>query len=235
MKMFLKIFNYFSLAEKLIWLFSVSLISVSFFVLDGTGYFSYLASLVGVTALILCAKGNPLGQVLCIVFGLMYAVISFGFSYYGEVITYMCMSVPMAVLSLVSWLKNPFEGNKSEVAVNTISKKEAPLIFILAVAVTFVMYFALKYFGTANLIPSTFSVFTSFIAVYLTMRRSPYFALAYAVNDVVLVVLWILACFVDIGYLSVVMCFGVFLINDLYGFVNWQKMQKKQSNLIKNK
>ena len=224
-----KLFNYFTTAEKVIWSGSFAAISISFFVFDGEGYLSYLASVIGITALILCARGNPLGQLMCIVFGLMYAFISFGFAYYGEVITYLGMSVPMAALSLISWLRNPFKGNKSQVAVNRITKREIPFMLVLAVIVTALMYFALELFGTANLIPSTISVFTSFVAVYLTYRRSPYFALAYGINDVVLMVLWILACLVDISYLSVVICFGVFLVNDIYSFVNWRRMQKRQA------
>lgn len=51
------------------------------------------------------------------------------------------------------------------------------------------LYFILRAFNTANIIPGTISVTTSFVAVYLTFRRSPYFALAYAANDVVLIVL----------------------------------------------
>ena len=85
-------------------------------------------------------------------------------------------------------------------------------------------YFILKHFNTANIIPSTLSVATSFIAVYLTFRRSPYFALAYAANDVVLIVLWTLAAVEDISYLSVIICFILFLVNDLYGFVSWKRM-----------
>ena len=75
---------------------------------------------------------------------------------------------------------------------------------------------------------STLSVSTSFIAAYLTFRRSPYFALAYAANDVVLIILWTMASFIKTSYISVVICFVVFLINDLYGFVSWLKMEKRQ-------
>jgi nicotinamide riboside transporter PnuC len=78
------------------------------------------------------------------------------------------------------------------------------------------------------MIPSTISITTSFIAAYLTFRRSPYFALAYASNDIVLIVLWVLASFKDISYISVVICFAVFLFNDLYGFYNWQRLEKTQ-------
>ena len=87
----------------------------------------------------------------------------------------------------------------------------------------------LKYFNTANIVPSTLSVTTSFLAVYLTFRRSPYFAVAYATNDIVLIILWILASFSDIRYISVVVCFVSFLLNDIYGFISWQKMKTRQS------
>ena len=70
---------------------------------------------------------------------------------------------------------------------------------------------------------------TSFLAVYLTFRRSPYFALAYAANDIVLIVLWTLASAYDIRYISVVVCFAAFFVNDLYGYINWQKMKLRQA------
>lgn len=95
--------------------------------------------------------------------------------------------------------------------------------------ITLAFYFILEACGTANMIPSTISVTTSFIAVYLTFRRSPLYALGYAANDIVLIVLWILATIEDMTYLSVVICFAMFLVNDIYGFVNWRKMRKKQT------
>ena len=209
---------------------SILLILSSFLVFGGEDPLSLFTSVLGVVALILCAKGNPLGQLLVIIFGLIYAYISFTFSYYGELITYGLMTVPMAVLSLISWLRNPHKGNHAEVEVNRITKREIPLLAALSVLVTVALYFALDIFGTAYILPSTISVFTSFIAVYLTFRRSPYFALAYAVNDVVLVVLWVLASFEDTSYVAVATCFGVFLINDVYGFINWKRIEKRQAS-----
>lgn len=113
---------------------------------------------------------------------------------------------------------------------NVIHKKEVFFMSLAAVIITGIFYFILKYFNTANLIPSTISVTTSFVAVYLTFRRSPYFALAYASNDIVLIILWILASIYDAKYISVVVCFVAFLVNDIYGFVNWCKMKKRQNN-----
>lgn len=223
-----RLLNYFTKFEIGLWTVSVLSILISFFAFDSKNYLALVASLVGATFLVLLAKGNPLGQFLTIIFSLIYGVISFGFSYYGEVITYLGMSMPMATIALISWLKNPYKGNKTEVAVNKLSKKEIPIMFILALVVTIAFYFILKHFNTANLIPSTLSVTTSFLAAYLTFRRSPFYALAYAANDLVLIVLWVLATTEDVTYISVVICFIVFLVNDLYGFINWKQMEKRQ-------
>lgn len=225
-----KILNCFSKLEIILWITSVLLIAISFFIFERENYLTLLASLVGVTALIFNAKGNPFGQLLMVLFSLLYGIISYTFAYYGEMVTYLGMTMPMAVFALISWMKNPYKGNRSEVKVNIISCKENVLMWIATVAVTFIFYFVLRYFNTANIIPSTISVTTSFLAVYLTFRRNPYFALAYAANDIVLIVLWMLASIFDMRYTSVAVCFVAFLFNDIYGFISWQEMKKRQMN-----
>ena len=223
-----KLTTYFSKGELALWGSSAGLILVSFFLFDRVNFMTLVASLIGVTSLIFNAKGNPIGQALIIAFSLLYGIISYGFSYYGEMITYLGMTAPMALFALISWLKNPYNGNRAEVAVNRISKTETVFMCGLTAMVTIVFYFILAHFRTANMIPSTVSVATSFIAVYLTFRRSPYFALAYAANDVVLIVMWSLAAVENIRYLSVIICFVMFLLNDLYGFASWKRMEIRQ-------
>ena len=220
--------KYLSITDIILWTSSVMVIMVAFFLFDRNNYLTLFASLIGVTSLIFNAKGNPLGQLLMIIFSLLYGIISYTFSYYGEMITYLGMTMPMAVFAFVSWLKNPYNGNRSEVKVNTISKKEIFFMLLITIVVTVVFYFILEFFNTSYIVPSTLSVTTSFIAVYLTFRRSPYFALVYAANDIVLIILWILASMYEIYYISVVVCFVAFLINDVYGYISWLKMKNKQ-------
>lgn len=223
--------NYFTKGEIILWCFSAALIVVSFIIFERKSIPTLAASLIGVTSLILSAKGNPTGQLLIVIFSILYGIISFNLSYYGEMITYLGMTAPMAVFALISWLKNPYKGNRTEVKVNRLKKAEIPILILLTAAVTVLFYFILKAFNTANLIPSTISVTTSFIAVYLTFRRSAFFAAAYAANDMVLIVLWAMAALRNKSYLSVVICFIVFLINDIYGFVNWLKIRKRQEKI----
>lgn len=183
--------NYFTKGELTLWCTSIAFIIVSFFLFDRSSFLTLAASLIGVTSLIFNAKGNPFGQFLAVIFSILYGIISFTFSYYGEMITYLGMTAPMAVFALISWLRNPYNGNKSEVKVNRLRAKE--LIFLTAI-VTYLFYYILTAFDTANLIPSTLSVTTSFLAVYLTFRRSAFYAIGYAANDIVLIILWTLIC-----------------------------------------
>lgn len=221
--------NYFTIGEIVLWCSSVVLIIASFCIFGRTHYLTLTASLIGVTSLIFNAKGNPAGQALMIIFSVIYGIISFFCAYYGEMITYLGMTAPMAVFALISWLKNPYRGNKAQVKVNSISKREIILMAIAAVVVSVGFYFILSAFNTANIVPSTISVTTSFLAVYLTFRRSAYFALAYAANDIVLIVLWILAAIEETSYICVIVCFFAFLANDIYGFLNWRRMSILQA------
>ena len=229
MKSLKSIAKYFSVGEILLWSCSVLLIIVSFCVFDRRNYLTLASSLIGVTSLIFTAKGNPIGQILMIVFSLLYGYISFVFTYYGELLTYLCMTMPMAIFALISWLKNPYKKNKAEVKVNRLKKGEPVFMWIATAIITLIFYFILSAFYTKNIIPSTISVTTSFLAVYLTFRRNPFYAIGYAANDIVLIVLWILASIENTSYLSVVVCFVTFLANDIYGFISWQKMAKKQA------
>ena len=214
--------------EYILW--GVSLITVfcSYFFSSEQSVISLISSLVGVSALIFVSAGNVLGQALTVVFAVLYGIVSFQLRYYGEMITYLAMTAPMAICALVSWIKHPYK-DKNVVEVGTVSKKQGVFLFVSSIFVTVAFYFILGAFNTANLIVSTVSVLTSFVASALTFLRSPFYALAYALNDIVLIVLWVLASIQDVRYLPMIFCFVMFLINDLYGFFNWSRMRKHQS------
>lgn len=222
-------FCYFKKEEIILWCSSVILILGSFALFDRTNYLTLAASVIGVTSLIFNAKGNPFGQLLMVIFSALYGIISFDLAYYGEMLTYLGMTAPMAVVALISWLRNPYRGNKAEVKVNHIKKNEYVFMWIAAVTVTVIFYFILEYFNTAHIIPSTISVTTSFVAVYLTFRRSPYYAVGYAANDIVLIILWGMASLENISYISVVVCFIAFFANDIYGYLSWCEMGRRQT------
>lgn len=221
-------FKNFTKTEWGIWIFSLVAVLVSFFLNTQKDAVTLISCLIGVTALIFISKGDPIGQILAVVFALGYSVASYTQKYYGEMITYLGMSTPMSIAAMVAWFKNPHKAGENEVRVGKMNAKKWVFLCVSAVAVTVAFYFILRALNTANLIVSTLSVTTSWFAAMLVFFRSPYYGVAYGLNDVVLVILWVVATVKNPEYLPMVINFSVFLLNDLYGFVNWQRMHRRQ-------
>ena len=215
--------------EMGLWLASVAVIAGTYIGFQAGDALALIASLIGVTSLIFLARGHALGQVLMIVFSVMYGVIAVQSRYYGEAITYLGMTAPMALLALITWLRNPYQGS-AEVAVRRLTGRQWLVMFILTLVVTAVFYFILRWMGNAALAVSTLSITTSFAAAFLTAMRSPYYALGYALNDIVLIILWVMAALTDLSAVPMVACFTMFFLNDMYGFINWRRMEKRQQN-----
>ena len=215
--------------EWLIWLSSLAIVLVSNLLTADLDILTLAAALIGVTSLIFAAKGNVWAQILMVVFSILYGIISFRFRYWGEMITYLGMTMPMAVWSAITWFKNPSEGNSSEVAIRKLTRRHVIWLTVSTVLVTVVFYYILMILDTPNIVFSTISIVTSFLAAALTMLRSSYYAVGYAANDVVLIVLWVLASFENPSYIPVVVNFVIFFVNDMYGFVSWKKREVRQA------
>ena len=228
-----KFFRAFSAFEICLWGISSALV-IGSALLSRAGALNAVAAEIGVTSLVLIAKGYPVGQFLTALFCVLYAVISYTVRYYGEMITYLAMTLPCAVVTMVQWLRHPFQKGEPEVEVK---KMTAPVFLVLSIVdiiVTVLFYFILRALDTPNLWISTLSVATSFLAVGMMFLRSPYYALAYAANDIVLIALWVIASFRDASYLPTVVNFVAFLANDVYGFLSWRRMQRRQAQTKKS-
>lgn len=215
--------------EWLLWICSLAAVLISNILPGHLDILTLAAALIGVTSLIFAAKGNVWAQILMIVFSILYGIISYRFRYWGEMITYLGMTLPMAVWSMITWIRNPSADNGSEVEIQRLNRKHIGGLVLFTAAVTVVFYYTLKSLGTPNMVFSTISVTTSFLAASLTMLRSSYYALGYAANDIVLIVLWILASLKDPAYIPVVVNFSIFFLNDMYGFISWKKREIRQA------
>lgn len=213
--------------EWLLWLGSLLIVILSNLVSGSVDVLTLVAVCVGITSLIFAAKGNVWAQILMIVFSILYGIISWRFRYWGEMITYLGMTMPMAVWSTITWIRNPSK-NGNEVEIQKLNRKHIVGLSVFSVAVTAAFCYILHVLDTPNIVFSTISITTSFLAASLTMLRSSYYALGYAMNDIVLIVLWVLASLKNPAYIPVAVNFAIFFLNDLYGFVSWKKREAVQ-------
>lgn len=216
--------NNLTLKEKSIWICSLLIITVANIFIGDFDFLILITSCIGVTSLILAAKGNVWSQILMVVFSILYGIISAQFHYWGEMITYLGMTMPMAIFSTITWKKNPSENGK-EVKIQKLQGQHIIILLLSSILVTFLFHIILTKLKTPNLIFSTISITTSYLAAALTMLRSSYYAMGYAANDLILITLWTLATLENPLYLSVTIIFVIFFFYDIYGFISWKQRE----------
>ncbi len=223
-----KFFAYFTIFEWCLWGIGIVAITASFFIFSAGDILSYLSSVFGLTSLILMAKGNFVGLIIGVVFALTYAMFSYTQAYYGEMLIYLCVYLPLKIISIFNWIKNKFGKNVMQVKVGTFRRTECIVCSLLIFVLTMPFYFLLKYLNTDNLTISTISLIPSLAATYCMLRRIEYFSLCYVVNDIVMVIMWSIKLSDGFDALPSVIAFSFFILNDLYSFINWKRLKKKQ-------
>lgn len=221
-------------AEWALWICSLVAVSaaaaVSFSLFpDSADWLTLAASLAGVTSLVFLAKADVWGQILSIAFNITYALAAFNNRFYGETILYFCLHLPTAVCTLIVWIRNRFRKEDTVIKIEKTSPLKTLTVCILGAGVTAGAYFLLKHLNTDSLALSAVSVYTSFVAISLMVLRSPYYALVYAANDIVLIVLWTISAIAAPANAVMVVCFVAYLANDLYALYNWRRIRRSQA------
>ncbi len=231
MKKLFKDWNWFEITLLLLSLIGLSL---CFAFTKDRLWLSYIASMIGVISVLAVAKGLVSAPIICIIYSVIYSIISIMQHYYGEAIIYLGLMIPIDVASIVSWFKNRNNENSSTIKINKIHGLEYLYLLIGSIITTVAFYFLLKALNTSELIISTISLKTSVVASYLMLRRCSYYALGFMANDIVLIVLWsMLVVNSGLQFLPSAISFCIFFINDLYGFIHWKIEEKKQNNTNK--
>lgn len=187
-----------------------------------------ICSIVGIITALLLAKGKNLGQIFGLLIVILYSMVSFKNKYYGEVIIYLCIMLPMYIIGIISWIKHQ-NNELNTVEVNHIKTKEWIVVSIISIFVFIGIYFLLKAFNTSQLFISSLSVIDSLFSIYLGIRRSKYSFHFYVVNDLILIALWGIPV-ISGSLILLPMLFNpiINLINDMYGIHNWKKLEKLQ-------
>ena len=220
-----KIFGKWHAAELSLYLIGLALIIIMS-VCFGASWISAITGLFGLSSVLFAAKGKVIGILFTWIMIVFYSILSYKNKYYGEVFINVFMLFPMTIVSLVAWIKNL--GKDHVVKVNSIKKTEIIIVFSVALLAFVAFYFILKALETSQLIFSTISIVTSVLATYFQSRRSKYGFLAFLVNDAVLCVLWLFATLEDIKNIAMLTAVALYVISDIYGFIRWGILQKRQ-------
>lgn len=225
-----KLFKDWTILEKFLLFGSVLLVSLIGIVFK-SDILTSICSIVGIITALLLAKGKNLGQIFGVLIVALYSIVSFKNGFYGEVIIYLCIMLPMYIVGIISWIKHQNKETNT-IEVNNIKQKEWIIVFMVSVLTFIGIYFLLKVFNTKELFISSLSVIDSLFAIYLGVRRSRYSFYFYVVNDLILIALWGVPV-ISGNFVLIPMVFNpiINLVNDLYGIHNWKKLEQIQGGL----
>lgn len=222
-----KMFRDWTVFEKILLIGSILIVSLTGIIFKSE-WITTICSIVGIITALLLAKGKSLGQVFGLLIVILYSIVSFNNKFYGEVIIYLLIMLPMYIMGIISWIKHQNKETNS-VEVNKIAKKEWIIVALISILCFIGIYLILKSFNTNQLFISSLSVLDSLFAIYLQIRRSKYSFYFYVVNDLVLILLWGIPCVTGtVVLIPMLMNPIINLINDIYGIINWRKLEKIQ-------
>lgn len=222
-----KIFKNWNLYEILFTIISAIAIVVAFVFTAEKQWLTLIIAILGLVSAICTSKGMFYTPIINVIYVVFYVIVSINQQYYGEAIVYGVIIAPIQIFTIFSWIKN--KQKEQTVAINKIHKKEWIYIAVVTTISIVGLYFILKVLNTSSLVVSTFSLVFCALANYLLLRRSSYYALAFVINDIFLVTLWLIAA-IESNFSLVLMLINslVFSVNDVYGFFRWRKQEKQQ-------
>ena len=205
---------------------------VSFSIVFGSSVIECITAALSIVVAVLFTKGFYWGYILAIINLCFYSIVEYGAGFYGELFINWGLYFPMYVFGLFEWLKHQDKEKSTIIIRKKMSKKEYIILIASQVVCCVPYYFILASLNATNPIVGALSIAASFVAAYLSARRSLYCFVGYIVNDLVCIVLWTVQTItVDVACITVLLSPALLLLNDIYGVFSWYKLRKQQANL----
>lgn len=220
-------FQDWSLFEKTWLILFSSLAFVSFYATDGT-ILGLVASLTGMITVVLVAKGRISNYYFGIVNVALYGFIAFQSQYYGEVMLNWIYYLPLQFIGLYIWTKNQNREGIDEVNVARLSKKRRAIWATLSVFGIIGYGLFLKWLNGNLPFFDSASTTLSVIAQYLMIRRVKEQWIVWIVIDVISIYMWADIYLSTGDSLAILVMWTAYLVNALYGWYNWEKLEAEQ-------
>lgn len=211
----------YSIFEKAFMLILTAL-QIVVFILNPDSLLGIIAGISGVISVVLCAKGKISFYFIGFVQTTSYLILSWQNKFYGEVVENIFYLITM-IIGIFLWKKNMFKNENGLEQVKT--KAMTTLQWILSIVGTIVFTIITGYI--LNLIGSNqpyTDAATNVIAIFaqiLMIKRYKEQWIWWLVLNVLCVKLWVVA-----ENWSMVAMYIAWIINCIYGWYNWSKLNK---------
>lgn len=194
--------------------------------------FYILSSTLGVVGVLFLTKVNVVGIFVGIVQIVFYSIISYLNGFYGEMVNNLCVTLPLYIANLITWLKNLYSKNGQVKINSSISWKEVVAAIGVVVILSVGMFSVLDYFNTTMVFVSTLSFTFNTLAIYFLARRSSLNFVFYIFSNIANFAMWgtLIITTHDLSMLITLINVVVYFLLNCYGLYNWFMTRKKQEN-----
>ena len=224
--------NYFkgwSLFEKLILFVGLAVTTVISIVTKST-IPALINGICNILNSVLSAKGKISNYYFGIIGNIIYVFVSYNSRYYSEVITILLIVLPISIYGLYNWIKGRKNNDSDDVVINKPTRKQILLPILSQVIMSVPYYFMLKYFNNDLLVVSTFGMIVTILAFYFMAKAFTIFHYFFIINAITRLIMWGIPMLRgDFSNTPLFMSNLVYLVNDIYGLINWTKLEKQQT------
>ncbi|WP_113929476.1 nicotinamide riboside transporter PnuC [Bacillus sp. P14.5] len=219
-----------TLFEK-IWLGLFTAVNVYlFFAWDDT-FLGFVTSISGMLCVFLVAKGKISNYYFGIVQTATYAYISYGYGLYGETMLNALFYFPAQFAGIYLWSKHKVKDDikGEDVQIKSLSNKGWAYTIVSSIILVILYGILLKALGGKSIWIDSSTTILSIIAQILMLKRITEQWLFWIAVNILSIALWVTALVTQGGNdLSMLVMWTAFLVNSVYGYVNWRKLWFKQ-------
>ncbi|MBU7594736.1 nicotinamide riboside transporter PnuC [Metabacillus halosaccharovorans] len=220
-----------TLFEKL-WLIIFTAVNVYLFFAWSDSLIGLISSITGMLCVVLVAKGKISNYYFGIIQTSTYAYISYGYGLYGEAMLNGLFYLPVQFIGIYLWNKHRTNQGVSgeDVKVKRLSKTGWLYTISTAVILIIGYGFFLKYLGGNSIWADSATNVLSVMAQILMLKRFAEQWLLWISVNILSIYLWISVLLSQGGNdFSMLVMWTAFLVNSIYGYINWRKLYSKQT------
>lgn len=228
-----KFFKGWTLFER-VWLLVFTAINLYLFFAWGDTLIGLISSLSGMLCVLLVAKGKISNYYFGVVQTGTYAYISINYGLYGEAMLNGLFYFPLQFVGIYLWNKNKLKSKESGVGEEVFVKRMTLKnwgITLLLVPILIIIYsiFLNSIGGNTTGLDSTTTILSIVAQILMLMRFAEQWLFWILIN-VLSIIMWFIALGIsDTGSdHTMLVMFTAFLVNSIYGYINWLRMEKKQ-------
>lgn len=214
----------YNLFEKM-FMISMLLVQIIVFCIAPDTPLGIISGIAGVISVVLCAKGKISFYFIGFVQTISYLVLAWQNCFYGEVIENIFYLVTM-VWGIFVWKKNMEKNDDgtSDVKAKRFSVVQWVFAIIGTVVATIVMGYLLTKIGSAQAYTDAATNVMAIFAQLLMVRRYREQWIWWIIIDILCIKMWFVA-----ENWSMVAMYIAWTANCIYGWYNWSKLNKRQS------